>query len=97
MGAKVANNVSNIIEFGRSLGGYHICVYVYIHVYILVHIDIYMQRILLAKGLEVHGDLRENWAFPGLRVIPLMSRFGMAFMYMFMIARVPQLTLHRCC
>ena len=41
MGAKVANNVSSSIEFGRSLGGsYHICTYIYI--YVCVHIHMHM-------------------------------------------------------
>ena len=37
IGAKVANNVSNGIEFGRSLGGYHIYIYIYLYIYICTY------------------------------------------------------------
>ena len=41
MGAKVANNVSSSIEFGGSLGGYYVYIYMAIHMYIYIYMARY--------------------------------------------------------
>ena len=59
MGATVANNVSSSIEFVRSLGGYHVYIYIlyiyYIYIYYIytiytIYIYIYYIYILYIYG-----------------------------------------------
>ena len=53
MGRKVANNVSNSIEFGRSLGGgYHIYIYVHIYIYMYIHVHTHVDT--LHASIQAH-------------------------------------------
>ena len=53
MGVKVANNVSNSIEFGGSSGGtIHIYIYIYVHIYIYICLCVIVAEISFVWELE---------------------------------------------
>ena len=75
MGAKVANNVSNSIEFGRSLGGgYHIYIYICVYVCMLFSILAFIKvlpqdpcLLALPEILTVIAHIEISWAL-GVRI-----------------------------
>ena len=70
MGLKVANNVSNSIEFGRSFGGYPIHIYIYIlfifiHTYMCTHMCIHMYLSMLHLFVCMYVAACKNLASKG--------------------------------